>query len=199
MAARGRRPLSLRLCSLAVVASVAGLCCQVQSQGPCEATFVPGGRREATAAMLLGPPALLVASTVAPPAMPAAAEDSTAAAQVSAALDALKELKVDPCWDRDDTKCGPTIKQALGTTGGGTSPVYSVVKGGLQQIKVEGLPKVSDVIDHFQDLDQQADYWIQGPSTPGPYWDQAGVNARRALGQLIDDLEDAVDAIGAAG
>lgn len=192
----GRLGGRFRRLVVATAAVCAARCAWAAAEAPGGA-FVPFGRREV--AQLAAPLALLAAGAVAPPVLPGVAA-TPEGEQVAAALEAVKELKVNPCWEKDDTKCGPIIKTALGTMGDGSSPIYKVVKGGiLGAIDIKGMPKISDVEFHFNDLDKQADYWIAGPQAPGPYWDQAGVNARAALGQLNDDLEDANDAINGAG
>jgi len=139
----------------------------------------------------------LIAGTLSAP-QPSRSIDEAAGKAIVDALEALRQLKVHPCWDRDDTKCGPVIRAALGTDGK-DSLVSAAVKGGLAKINVKGLPDPKDVEEHYVYLDTQAGYWIAGPELPGPYWDQAGVNARRSLGELIDDFENAVDAMNNAG
>eukprot|EP00442_Polarella_glacialis_P058184 CAMPEP_0115123364 /NCGR_PEP_ID=MMETSP0227-20121206/47478_1 /TAXON_ID=89957 /ORGANISM="Polarella glacialis, Strain CCMP 1383" /LENGTH=124 /DNA_ID=CAMNT_0002525681 /DNA_START=1 /DNA_END=375 /DNA_ORIENTATION=+ len=111
--------------------------------------------------------------------------------QVVKANEMLRDLQGEACWEGDDTKCGPVVKTYLAAG----SPIYESVKGGLQQVGLSGLPEVGQIDAQFVDLDRQADYWIGGEAKYGQYWEQAGVNARRSLGQLIDSFEDAAEVI----
>ncbi|CAE8582593.1 unnamed protein product [Polarella glacialis] len=181
-----RRDLLARGHSSGLLAVLCLLTCHRWRHVEVEFSFVPGlaARREAI---------LAVAVVMVSPALPAsaAADAKGAMQQVVKANEMLRDLQGEACWEGDDTKCGPVVKTYLAAG----SPIYESVKGGLQQVGLSGLPEVGQIDAQFVDLDRQADYWIGGEAKYGQYWEQAGVNARRSLGQLIDSFEDAAEVI----